>query len=140
MIDGRVNKCIECNKKDNRENRSIKVDYYREYDSKRANNPNRVKAREDYTNSLNGKKSHTLAKKRYITANPLKRLAHQKINNYLRYKPEFRKPCHCGLKAHAHHEDYSKPFEVIWLCPKHHAEEHKRLKQLRKCPDENAPL
>jgi hypothetical protein len=26
--------------------------------------------------------------------------------------------------AHAHHEDYSKPFEVRWLCRKHHRELH----------------
>jgi len=31
----------------------------------------------------------------------------------------------CGEpNAHGHHPDYSKPLEVIWLCPKHHAEEH----------------
>ena len=32
----------------------------------------------------------------------------------------------CGKEnAHAHHEDYSMPFEVIWLCPLHHKEHHK---------------
>lgn len=35
-------------------------------------------------------------------------------------------PCQkCGaLKAYAHHHDYSKPYDVIWLCPRHHAEAH----------------
>ena len=39
----------------------------------------------------------------------------------------FRKPCVvCGeLKSHAHHEDYSKPLDVIYLCPKHHSAVHK---------------
>ena len=33
-------------------------------------------------------------------------------------KPE---PCSaCGAKAEAHHNDYDKPLEVVWLCRKHH--------------------
>ena len=43
-----------------------------------------------------------------------------------------RKPCEvCGKKAHAHHEDYSKPLEVTWLCHKHHRERHIQLRQLK---------
>lgn len=34
----------------------------------------------------------------------------------------------CGSeKSQAHHPDYSKPLEVIWLCVKHHREEHYKL-------------
>lgn len=37
-------------------------------------------------------------------------------------------PCiKCGQKAQAHHDDYSKPMDVIWLCPKHHGERHRLL-------------
>jgi DNA-directed RNA polymerase subunit RPC12/RpoP len=36
-----------------------------------------------------------------------------------------RKPCEvCGEKAEGHHEDYSKPYDVRWLCRKHHNETH----------------
>lgn len=34
----------------------------------------------------------------------------------------------CGNKeSYAHHDDYSKPFDVIWLCRTHHGERHRKL-------------
>ncbi len=38
-------------------------------------------------------------------------------------------PCQfCGSEiVHGHHKDYSKPFDLIWLCPKHHKEVHRGL-------------
>lgn len=44
-----------------------------------------------------------------------------------------RKNCEvCGSEAsEAHHDDYSKPFDVKWLCPKHHSERHIFLRQER---------
>lgn len=30
----------------------------------------------------------------------------------------------CGEPAHMHHEDYTKPLEVVWLCRQHHEDEH----------------
>ena len=37
-----------------------------------------------------------------------------------------REPClFCGrADVHAHHRDYSKPLQVIWLCPKCHSRLH----------------
>lgn len=39
-------------------------------------------------------------------------------------------PCEvCGEKrVHAHHDDYDKPLDVRWLCPKHHYEHHAKAK------------
>lgn len=38
-----------------------------------------------------------------------------------------REPCEvCGaIQVEAHHDDYSKPLEVRWLCHTHHREHHK---------------
>lgn len=37
----------------------------------------------------------------------------------------------CGApRAHAHHDDYSLPLDVRWLCPIHHAEVHKRKEDM----------
>ena len=42
-----------------------------------------------------------------------------------------RQPCAvCGKeKTVAHHDDYGKPLEVIWLCGKHHRARHKEIGQ-----------
>jgi hypothetical protein len=41
-----------------------------------------------------------------------------------------RQPCEVceEIKVDAHHDDYSKPFDVRWLCKKHHREHHDREK------------
>lgn len=30
----------------------------------------------------------------------------------------------CDLTTEAHHEDYSKPLEIMWLCKAHHEQHH----------------
>lgn len=33
----------------------------------------------------------------------------------------------CGAdRVEAHHTDYSRPLEVVWLCPRHHRERHRQ--------------
>lgn len=58
--------------------------------------------------------------------NPEKRAAHILVGNEKRAGRLVPEPCEvCGsLEVHAHHDDYSKPLEVRWLCPTHHSEYH----------------
>lgn len=56
-----------------------------------------------------------------------KHLVYRKLHTELRAGRIVRKVCEkCGGdKTQAHHDDYSKPLDVRWLCPKHHAEHHR---------------
>jgi hypothetical protein len=58
--------------------------------------------------------------------NPEKRAAHLAIARALRAGTVMKQSCViCGeTKSESHHEDYTKPLDVIWFCRTHHAEHH----------------
>ena len=49
------------------------------------------------------------------------------LNHAIREGKIIRKPCTiCGNIAEAHHPDYNRPLDVIWLCFRHHREIHEK--------------
>jgi len=58
--------------------------------------------------------------------NPEKYAAHIAVATALKGGTLSRMPCEaCGAgDTHAHHDDYSKPLDVRWLCPPCHGKEH----------------
>ena len=134
MPDGHVNKCKECNKADVRENREKKLDYYREYDKRRADIPYRVAARIQYAQTESGKISKAESGKKHREKYPYKKIATSAISNAIRdgkiIKPTSCEVCAVNGKIHGHHDDYSKPYEVRWVCIKCHVSWHKKNKPL----------
>lgn len=63
---------------------------------------------------------------------PEKTKARNALNNAIRDGKIAARPCEvCGsTDSEAHHDDYSKPLDVKWLCPKHHAERHVQLRDI----------
>lgn len=62
---------------------------------------------------------------------PEKRSAHQAVQTAIRNGSLVKQPCAvCGSdeRIHGHHDDYTKPLEVVWLCHKHHMERHSMLR------------
>ncbi len=54
--------------------------------------------------------------------NPLKVRARDAVRYALRMGWLVKEPCHCGeTEVQGHHEDYSKPLDVEWLCAKCHS-------------------
>lgn len=147
MLDGHVNKCKECNKKDVIENRLDKKDYYLNYDRNRPNHEERVASQSERTKTLYNsnpefKEKRKLEVREFRNSNPDKYKAQTSINNALRDgKLTKLNSCeHCGTsekKIQARHWSYEPEhwLDVIWLCTKCHGKEHKRLNELRRDPD-----
>jgi hypothetical protein len=77
-----------------------------------------------------GKETNTFATKVAINRewrkrNPEKMRAHNMVSKAIQKGLLFRQNCFCGKIGEAHHNDYSKPLEVTWLCREHHAEHHR---------------
>lgn len=71
------------------------------------------------------------AVKNWRLKNPEKAIAHRKVFVALRNGTLIKTPCFCDeKKVEAHHEDYSKPLEVEWLCKIHHMLADKQRKKL----------
>lgn len=62
--------------------------------------------------------------------NPQKVWAQAALRSALKRGLVEQKPCQvCGSpESEAHHENYDRPADVVWLCRQHHREEHRRLK------------
>ena len=116
MGDGHLNKCKDCTKADVRANRSSRIEYYKAYDRQRAKQPNRVQARAEYA------RTHATAKPE---SDPIKRAARNKLSNAVRDGKIIKAPeceiCSFPCNTHGHHDDYSKPLDVIWCCTACHA-------------------
>lgn len=112
MADGRLGKCKECTRVDVSENRAERREQYSKYERRRQLDPERRAKKAEY-------------QLRHRRENPDRLRARNMVNYHVRKGNITRKPCElCGSKkSQAHHEDYSKPLDVRWLCFKHHREE-----------------
>ena len=136
MADGLLSVCKPCHRTNVKANRIANADHYREFDRARANLPHRVEARKEYAATPEGKEAARRGNVAWTCRNPIKRSATTAVNNAIRDGRLKRQPCEvCGKDiAQAHHDDYSKPLDVRWLCTTHHAEWHKHNTPL--CPSQ----
>jgi DNA repair exonuclease SbcCD ATPase subunit len=96
--------------------------YHREWRKK--NHAKRVE--QDRKQRIRDKEKIAKRMKVYMAKNKEKARAWWQVKEAIRQGAIKRRPCEvCGKKhSHAHHDDYSKPLDVIWLCPAHHSERH----------------
>jgi uncharacterized protein (DUF983 family) len=122
--------CKECVKRRVKDYRAQNIERVQEYDRKRGLLPHRkegVKARAH---------RYTRPPKIWRSKNPEKYSAHVLVGNALRdgkiTKPPKCERCSRDYGLHAHHDDYSKPLEVMWLCAPCHGERHRELNEMRR--------
>jgi hypothetical protein len=61
----------------------------------------------------------------WILKFPERKKAHMKVYHAIKNGVLIKEPCFmCGEKAEAHHPDYSRPLDVVWLCSQHHRQAH----------------
>jgi ribosomal protein S27AE len=111
--DGAVGECKDCTKARVRA-RARQNETVRAYDRARASLPKR-------------RENSAKVSQRWRENKPEGYRAHYAVSNAIRDGKLSKEPClFCGEKqVHAHHKDYSKPLEVVWLCPKCHHRLHK---------------
>lgn len=122
MSDGRLGKCIECTKADVAKHRAENLDLIREYDRARSSQPHRAELRNKIT-------------RRWVGEHADRRKAHSIVNYALR-SGQIKKAEHClncgaGEGLEAHHPDYSRPLDVVWLCVPCHRQTHAMIKSYR---------
>lgn len=107
MADGLLGKCKTCTKKDARINETAFAQ----------KNPEAYRAR-------NREKA-----KKYIQRNRQKSNARKRVSKAVARCRLVRGVCEVGVncrgRVEGHHDDYSKPLTVRWLCTKHHREYHR---------------
>jgi hypothetical protein len=126
MGDGRLNKCIECTKRDVTNYRNENIEKVRAHDKLRASMPHRVSARREYSKTEAYATSHKKATRKWVAMHPNQRAANIAVNNALKRGDITKQPCFvCGdSRVEGHHPDYDKPLDVVWLCHAHHEEVH----------------
>ena len=119
MGDGLLGKCKPCARLDVRAAREARGEYYRAYDRHRyRHQPGRREAALD-TFRVAGK------------AHPHRKKANASVARAIRSGRLSPQPCWvCGERAQAHHPDYSRPLDVVWLCVLHHRQAHGLVKRM----------
>ena len=138
MKDGHLNKCKDCAKADAHKHRDDNLEKVKKYDRNRPNAIERNErfklAEKERRKDPEFKVARNAIKKNWADKNLIKRAAHIISRNAVRDGKLIKQPCEvCGeLKVDGHHDDYEKPLEVRWLCRKHHAEHHKKERELKR--------
>ena len=133
MKDGHLNKCKACTLVDVTTHRAKDPEKYRSRMREYGRRPNVVaKAKIKSARSRAERPdAHVEYSRKWVDSNREKREAHIAVGNAVRAGRLKRLPCEiCGADGEAHHDDYSLPLLVRWLCKPHHAEHYRAAREV----------
>lgn len=134
MANGILNICKTCTKKRVSKHRRKNIERIRAYDRSRGNRQDASYRKYYYQKN---KEISKMSKLKYIIENPEKRSAHNIVTKYI-LNGSIKKPTNCSTKGcskkkiQAHHDDYSKPLDIMWLCTSCHGLRHRFLNEKRR--------
>jgi hypothetical protein len=132
MADGHLGKCKEC----------TKADSHKRFASKLMEPEWAIKERKRQREKEEKRRVLGLVKPPSIKRQPKKNKANEIMGNAVRSGKLIKLPCQvCGnQRTQGHHEDYSKPLDVVWLCTRHHADRHIHLRDRKTLNQEPMPI
>ena len=123
--DGYESSCSDCKRERVRSNRSAKSDQYKAYDKARSKSAHRkdylAEASTRYRATDKGKINSSKNAQIWKMNNRDKAEAHDIVKRALA-RGDIQRPVRCekcdkrSPRLQAHHQDHSKPLDVIWLC------------------------
>jgi hypothetical protein len=130
---GRKSTCRECNRAATRkwkqENPQKRLEQKRrswDRHKDRLNEVRRAPEKRERANALRREAYHD-GRRQFSAPDPVKRYARFQVWKAVQEGDLVREPCvTCGaLNSQGHHEDYSKPLDIVWLCAKCHSALHR---------------
>ena len=120
MADGHVNKCKECNKRDVRENRADKNEYYIEYDKQRGKDRESERYKRKLEYGITYRKEQAVKRKAQSLLRSKLNLGHICKSAHCEY-------CGNSENIYGHHSSYAKDMWLLvtWLCAKCHNRLHR---------------
>lgn len=116
--DGRLNKCIDCAKAYQTARRNANLERERALDRKRKTSVKSPEKRKEYKDAWKSRNQDAVA---------AHRLLNQAVRSGRIVRPAVCSSCGetSSRTLHGHHEDYAKPYDVVWLCHQCHGKQHR---------------
>lgn len=130
MATGFLSFCKECVKARVRLHRADNIDRIQEYDRERGLLPHR-KA-EVATRAHRYQRSARTMRAKYPEKYKARSEVAGAVRNGRLIKPDKCERCARDYKIQAHHDDYGKPLDVVWLCTACHGERHRELNAIKR--------